>query len=166
MFPLLLAATILGSIPRAVERTLAQLPEDEPAAVLARLKELEARTARNEKIRDDTISCISESLMGTGADLGTTGLARERCKTCGEANPLGTSADTRNALKFFQTGIEVGGCLLAAKHENSDPNKGHRHGKWIMRALRWGIVANNLYAVLAGKPLVRWGIGNREALEK
>lgn len=154
MIQLLLAATILGSIPAAVDKLQLQ-PED--PAILPLLAELEARVARNEKIRDSVISCISESLIATGADLGTTGVALDRCPACKESNPLGVNVETRVGLKFAETGAEIGLCLLGAKHMEKDPTSNHRHAKWIARALRILIIMNNSYAAVSGKPLFKWG---------
>lgn len=163
MLPIILAATIAGSIETAVTKTL----DEQPLPSRTEFEELKARVERNEKIRDSLVGCIVESLIGTSGDLLTTDLARDQCKECGEANPLGTSADMRNGLKWGQTGIEVGTCLLAAKHEHGDPSgKSHAHGKWIRRAARAAIIFNNGYAAIFGRPLVKWGVASREALTR
>jgi hypothetical protein len=156
MLTLVLAATILSSVPSAIDKL--QLPLEDPA-MMGLLAELEARVARNEQIRDSVISCISESLIATGADLGTTGVALDRCPTCGESNPLGVNVETRVGLKFAQTGAEIGLCLLSAKHMQTDPTSSHRHAKWLSRALRLLVIVNNSYAAVMGKPLFRFGKG-------
>lgn len=154
MISLLLASSIAASIPGAVERTLA----DPPQVTREEFLVLTQRVDRAEKIRDSTIACIAESLVLTGADLGSTGLAWDQCPTCKESNPLGLNSDARVGLKFAETGAEVGLCLLSAKKQHGDKAEpGYRLARWPARIMRLLIVANNLYATFTGKSLIKLG---------
>lgn len=156
--------TIAGSVDPIVGRML----QEGPLELISRteFEQLKARVELNEHVRDFTIGCISESLIGTGIDLGTTAVGGARCEECAEANPLGLNIEARVGMKFFQTGAEVGTCLLEAKKKHESAADNHSGWlKWAKRVARAIPIVINGYSIVTGKPLIKWGTPSRETLK-
>lgn len=151
MLSLLLAMSITSSIPAAVEKTLAQLPDEDRQAI--RLAEVEARLANIEKVGDATSSCVKSAFMFTGGDLTTTAASIKFCEGCGESNPMGLSPEARMGLKIAQLGFQIDQCYRAAKQGKTAVTT----LTWINRIVQGFFILNNSLNAATGKPLIKWG---------
>jgi len=148
MIGLVLAASILGSVPSAVEAA-AQLHEGDNVANLERkIALLEERLTRDEEIAIATWKCFNRALVGAGADLMTTATTLARCPTCREANPLGFNSEARVALKLTQLGTTGAGCYVLNKD-------GHKTAakvvSWTSLLGQLFFAGNNLIHTIRGK---------------
>lgn len=152
MIGLLLAATIAGSIPSAVEKTLQSPPEVTREEFLA----LQARQLRFEEIHSDYIGCLAEAAAWTGGDLLTTGLNWDKNPHAKEGNVLGLNADARAGLKFAQLGADILLCWESSKRARNSKEEGQivAVSKWTSRGTRALIVLNNLLMLFTGKSFI------------
>lgn len=147
---LILASTILSSVPAAVDKTLEQLQDEE--RILARLAEAESKLANVEKVADATSACVRSAFAFAGGDQLSTAASLKWCKDCEEQNPLGFNAEARIGLKLAQLGVQIDECYRAAK-------KGKQAAgavTWINRVITGFAILTNTYAAVSGKPLIRW----------
>ena len=126
MITTILAASLLSSIPQAIDYTNSQKcfgiknPEQFQLCVEDRLMALEQTVKDHERIAVNTWKCFNGALVGGGMDLGTTALALADHPTeVKEANPLGFNVESRVALKFAQVGITGWGCYILEKTGHS-----------------------------------------------
>lgn len=143
---LILAATLLQSIPAAIART-----EEEQLIDLEhltrRVDELEARVVHDEQIAVETWRCFNRALIGAGMDLGSTA-AGIKYANAAEANPLGFDVESRVALKFSQLGVTGTACYLANKGGRT---KLAKIASWVSFGIQAIFTANNTYLAIKGK---------------
>lgn len=149
MTGLLLAASILGSVPAAVEKTL----QDQPPLELITRQEFEARLGEIKRVADSTASCVREGFVLAGADIMSGAAAWRFCEECEEANPLGVDKEGRLGMKVAQLGFVIERCYAAAKNGKQVSGV----VKWINRIVTGLVVANNAISAAKGTPLIRWG---------
>jgi hypothetical protein len=124
MLALLLAAAFVG--PPA--------PPD-PTAVI------EARLAEVKRVADGTFTDAGIIGVGAAFDLWTTAHCLERNSSCYEANPLGSVAEKRIALKAAVYPLEVGACYWLRRMGK------HKAARWVavgLTAFHVGLGINNL----------------------
>jgi hypothetical protein len=137
VIPLLLAASLLQSVPAAVDATLAKhQAEDE-----ARIAQLEARVLRDEQIAVATWQCFNRALIGAGADLMSTAVALKDNPQAQEANPLGFNTEARVALKLGQLGVTGATCYIANKSGHPTTAK---IVSWTSFAVQMAATINNI----------------------
>lgn len=147
MIALLLASTILASVPAAVDKTLQEQPlqlvtQDEHDKLVGRVAALEVRVSRDEQIAVETWKCFNRALVGAGADLGSTAfaLAKGDDKIV-ESNPLGFNTEARVALKLGQLGVTGSGCYILNKDNHS---KAAKVVSWSSLGIQLAATLNNL----------------------
>lgn len=153
MIELLLGATILASVPKAVDDTLKNPPPVTREEFLA----LQQRQLRFEKIHSDYIGCVAEAAAWTGGDLLTTGLNDvDNNPNVKEGNVLGVNPDARGGLKFVQLGADILLCWKSAERAYDDKDEGKliSIAKWVSRSTRAGIILNNLLMLFFGKSFI------------
>lgn len=146
LIEVLLASTLLQSIPAAIARTEEEQLID-VEHLTRRMDELEARVVRDEQIAVETWRCFNRALIGAGMDLGSTAAGIKYGKAA-EANPLGFNVESRVALKFSQLGVTGTACYLA--------NKGGRMklakvASWVSFGIQVVFTVNNTYLAIKGK---------------
>lgn len=118
-----------------------------------RLTQLEHRVAQRERVLDYFAGCMKSAFIVAGSDLVSTGLARERCPTCAEQNPLVHGDLGLVGLKLGQLGSQVAICKAAAEG-------GTRATKIVTRtnqAIHALAILANGWSAITGKPLIKWG---------
>lgn len=117
----LLLATILSSVPQAIERTelskcasfegdaYKQCVDSQFSLVINQLNE-------DERIAVNTWKCFNRTLVGGAADLFTTSLGLATRDDLKESNPLGFNTEARVALKAGQIGLVGWGCYVLEKN--------------------------------------------------
>jgi hypothetical protein len=145
---LLLAGSILSSVPAAVDKTL----QEQPVELVTR-QEFEARLANIKQVADSTASCVREGFFLAGGDIVSGAAAWRFCEECGEANPLGIDKEGRLGMKVASLGLVIERCYAAAK--NGKQVSGTI--KWINRIVTGLVIVNNTVSAAKGTPLVRWG---------
>lgn len=150
---MLLAGSIAASVPAAVDKTLAQLPEDDPASLVLRVGELERQMKQVEVIADRTAACGREAFLLAGSDIAAGAAAWKWCDACEESNPIGFSKEARLGMKIAQLGVVLERCYAAAK-DGKDTSK---LVKWLNRSVTGAAILNNVISAWQGHPLIRWG---------
>jgi hypothetical protein len=173
MIQLLLAASILGSVPAAVEKTLSTPRacfglEEPDAACLSALQEpvtlvtmqehldainaMEIRLKFIEEVADTTASCIREAFILAGGDLMSTAANQKWCPDCEEGNIFGFAPEARVAMKIGQLGVQIDQCYRAAKNGK----KANGVVTWANRGIQGFAIVTNIISAITGKPLFTW----------
>jgi len=148
MIVLLLAGSILSSVPAAIESAAQLHEQDSGAALERRVQILEERVSRDEQIAVETWKCFNRALVGAGADLLTTATGLARCPECREANPLGFNSEARVALKLTQLGGTGAACYVLNKDGHKNAAK---VASWASLLGQLVFAGNNLVHTIRGK---------------